>query len=63
MKKKSHKRGYIKFPLTLLSILHLPSGTVSETRILEVLFSSGSFNKFPDCFPMGTFIDSTDMKL
>ena len=27
------------------------------------IYIRGSLNKFPDFFPMGTFIDSTHMKL
>ena len=34
-----------------------------HTYALTNLYIRGSLNKFPDFFPMGTFIDSTHMKL
>ena len=32
-------------------------------RIYEKIFIRGAYDKFPDFFRMGTFIDSTHMKL
>ena len=33
------------------------------TKYISFLYIQGSLNKFPDFFQMGTFIDSTHMKL
>ena len=34
-----------------------------QTIHLQIIYVPGSLNKFPDFFRMGTFIDSTHMKL
>ena len=38
-------------------------GVVAPDRILSMGHIRGAYDKFPDFFRMGTFIDSTHMKL
>ena len=37
--------------------------TIKGLQVNQILALQGVFNKFPDCFRMGTFIDSTHMKI
>ena len=47
------------FPIRLLGFY----GISTFVGCLYILFIRGLLNKFPDVFRMGTFIDSTHMKL
>ena len=57
----------ILFFLKWLSYMHTHTHTHTHTHIyINIyihIYIQGSLNKFPDFFHMGTFIDSTHMKL
>ena len=59
----SLKYDNIKYMHTKQTHTHTHIHTHTHTHLLIYIYIRGSLNKFPDFFRMGTFIDSTHMKL
>ena len=51
------------FPLAFVSSSGIIKESLIYIYIYIYIYIRGSLNKFPDFFQMGTFIDSTHMKL
>ena len=47
----------------IIDMKYIHNDTVEVKFFIFLIYNRGSLNKFPDFFRMGTFIDSTHMKL